>query len=264
MTEAQVVQPPAVSPFDDLDSLAEAADLLAYPELSTSLEVGLDIMERAVLGNPTPRAPLWHIFEDEPTEAYRAFVTWLRQPPPRTFAAVSRELPHSSGRISQWSAEFYWEERAKAWSIHEQETYEEAYSTLVRRAAKAHAEQATNVLTAMLAPTNALLRRIDKEPEKFLAELDNMRTDQLLRLVVQAAAQIPKIQNAQRLALGLPTSITVTEEHATYDEHPDGAQIAAVIRELGLAGAFDERLGITRAPESTDTEDESVLAEEER
>lgn len=260
--EAEIVPPAAVSPFDDLDLLTQAAEQLLVPALSelSTMDVALDdIMERANPNNPTPSAPLWHILIDEPPEAYQAFVLWLRLPLPRTFAAIARELPHSASRIANWAGEYLWESRARAWVLHQQHLYEAAYTALVHQSAKRDVENTSKVIAALMEPTNQLLRTLadDDKRAAWVEKVGNLPPDKLLRLVSQTATHIPKVLQAQRLALGLPTSISLSEEHVVDDTQPANRdQVAEVLRQLGFTGALDDTLGIERTGESADPETE--------
>lgn len=143
--------------------------------------------------------------ESEP--AWQAFVAFRDRGPGRTVAEVGRKLGKSVNLMDRWCQRWDWRARARAWD-----------AALDRRRQADLADQRRSATDDALAAGEALIDRATRlitppdgaDPEAWTPDL---------RALGAAAAALDKGITLQRLALGLPTS--VTRQDATLREEAE-------------------------------------------
>lgn len=182
--------------------------------------------------------------------------------PTRSLEQVQRHFGLGPNSLYKYSGGNDWTDRARAFDKYQDRVYQATLMKEIREMASKHADAAAKNIEALLLPAQAVLRKLESNPD-LIDELSEKETKQLLSLTVNAARTIPSLMNAERLSRGLPTEITHTK---TEVEHimrgPDLAQLADVVAGLftagALTGAFANALGSQASGEIIDAEVESL------
>lgn len=93
-----------------------------------------------------------------------------------------------------------------------------------------------------MAPVRAVIERIRSDPD-WMARLSEIPLEEAVELALAAAARVPTLQQAERLARGEPTEIVADRVVAVETSGDDLARVVAALEQAGLsvgAGAAAE------------------------
>jgi hypothetical protein len=120
-----------------------------------------------------------------------------------------------TGRLGEWSRKFNWVDRAAEWDKHVDRVIQRRQLDDIQKMSKRHSQQAQLVMDVLMRPVVALAEAL-QDPEKLsrvarindpmapMAEL--LQSPFLMNLhemAVNAAAKMPRIQEAERLSRGV-------------------------------------------------------------
>lgn len=182
-------------------------------------------------------------WERQPSESasdYHSFVVYRNLGPKRTFAAVARNLGVTPSRISFLASENEWKTRAEAWDFYMDRIFQAELAERQRLLAKEQFDIASQALNALNAPVQALLTKMEVDPEGTMAEFGAKDLAKLMRMAQDSIRLIPQIMSSQRLALGQPTDITEkTETHnINYNDSQRIGEVLDVLQDVGVLDAF--------------------------
>lgn len=188
------------------------------------------------LDDPNP----WDRRRDEPADAFWAFTSYRNAGPKRTKAVVAREFGLSAGAITAWSADYDWNSRVQAWDYYQDRIFQAEIAESQRETARRHAKLAEDALTALRTPVQALLTRLETEPEAVLAEFGAKDLMRLMKTAQDSIKIMPALMGAERLALGQPSDVTErTETHnVNYNDAQRIGEVLDVLKDAGVLDAF--------------------------
>lgn len=201
------------------------------------------------LDDPEP----WDRHISESSEEYLAFVTYRNLGPKRTYAQVARDLGKTAGSISVMASEHAWSERAAAWDYYQEKIFQAELAEHTRAMARRHVELATESLEALRAPVDAMIRKLEENPDAFMEAFEIKDLAKLMKLVQDSTKIMPSIMNAERLAAGQPTSISEHTENQNL-KYGDTQRIGEVLDVLRATGVLSALIGEGEAGEIIDAE----------
>lgn len=205
--------------------------------------------ELSEMDEPEP----WDRQLSETSDQYLAFVTYRNMGPKRTFAQVARELSLSPGHIHKMAADHSWTERTAAWDYYQEKIFQAELAEHSRQMARRHVEMATSSLEALRAPVDALIRKMEKDPEAAMEAFDLVDLTKLMKMVQDSAKIIPTVMSAERLATNQPTEISEHTENRNIN-YGDSERLGEVIDVLRTTGVLASLLGEREAGEIIDAE----------
>ena len=168
----------------------------------------------------------WERQPNESPEAFHAFTLYRDLGPARrSLDAVGKELEGTrtgtaivfaadrakskrapaarrrNGRISQWSREWNWVDRAARWDELVDNRLREKQLDEIERMAKRQAQHAELILTVLMRPVVELAQAL-QDPNRAVA-LATAPISTLFEMATETAAKLPRIQEAERLARGV-------------------------------------------------------------
>lgn len=188
------------------------------------------------LDDPDP----WDRLLQETSEEYLAFVTYRNMGPKRTLAQTSRELGISGGKVSIMKAEHRWDERVVAWDYYQEKIYQAELAEYARQMARTQLEVAQEAMRAVRAPIQALMRKIEANPDLLDEAFEPKDITKLMKLVHDSAKIIPALMNAERLATHQPTEITEHTENRNinYGNTERIGEVLDVLRTTGVLSSI--------------------------
>lgn len=173
----------------------------------------------------------WDRAYGESSQAFSAFCTYRDLGPTRSLSKAAELTPVGVAMLKIWSAEWGWVERARAWDAELDRQRTEAAIAETREMAARHARQAAAAQEAAMQPIVAVLEAA-RADAGFRDRLLEEGLGGVLSQALSAAAKLPGLQGAERLARGEPTSIS---EHVVLSELPPD-HLEGVLAALGRAG----------------------------
>lgn len=201
------------------------------------------------LDDPEP----WDRQLSETSEEYLAFVTYRNMGPKRTFAQTARELTLSAGHINKLASNHSWTERVTAWDYYQEKIFQAELSEYARQMARRQLEMVDRSMRALQAPVNALLNRMEAEPEVVMSEFSLVDLTKLMKMVQDSAKVLPSLMSAERLATNQPTNITEHTEIQNVN-YGDAERIGEVLDVLRSTGVLASLLGEGEVGEIIDAE----------
>jgi hypothetical protein len=201
------------------------------------------------LDDPEP----WDRQLAETSEEYLAFVTYRNMGPKRSFAQTARELTLSPGHVNQMATNHAWTERVSAWDYYQERIFQAELAEYSRQMARRQLELTEKTLRALRAPIDALITRMETEPDQLMQEFSLTDLTKLMRMVQDSSKVIPNLISAQRLALNQPTNITQHTENQNIN-YGDAERIGEVLDVLRSTGVLASILGEGAIGEIIDAE----------
>jgi len=207
--------------------------------------------EFALMGMDDPDP--WDRQLAETSEEYLAFVTFRNMGPKRTFAQTARELTLSAGHINKMATDHSWTERVSAWDYYQEKIFQAELAEMSRQMARRQLEMAERASRALNAPIDALIRRMEDDPDALMIEFSLADLRSLMKMVQDSAKIIPGLMTAERLATNQSTNIT---EHAESinTNYGDAERIGEVLDVLRSTGVLASILGEGAVGEIIDAE----------
>lgn len=187
----------------------------------------------------------WGRYENETAREYELFDAFLNLGLTRTRQKVVEKFKISRAHVDRVAKEFNWEDRATSFDDVKERVYTTTRLEEVRDMAKYHAAIARKGVVALASSFEALIHRMEKEPDKWAEELSDMSVRTLFSLAHKSAQVLPNLMNAERLSQGLPTEVhgnlSITDHRITITTSDDIAGIVAVLANaLGQNGDSEE------------------------
>lgn len=211
--------------------------------------LGVSQYELLGLDDPEP----WDRQIAETAEEYLAFVTYRNMGPKRTQAQTARELTLSAGHVSRLAADHSWNERAMAWDFYQEKIFQAELAEYSRQMARRQLELVDRSMRALRAPIDALLTRLETEPEVTMQEFSLTDLNRLMKMVQDSSKIIPGLMAAERLATNQPTNITEHTENQNLN-YGDAERIGEVLDVLRSTGVLASILGEGATGEIVDAE----------
>ena len=232
---------------DELDDYAHAIDDVTAAATRTRDPIDPDSLPdptpsslRAVPSpNPDYLEP-WTRQPDEQDKAWEKFEWYRNLGPIRTLRQVAAHFDNTLGYIEKLSLKYDWVSRASAFDHHEDQLYQLRRQQAIRDMADRHSEQLINALEALQLPYQALLRKLEAEPD-LIDKLADRNVKQLLQMATSAARVVPGMMAAERVVRGMPSERVEVTGQVTHVHTPDRSAIDEIVATLQRAGAFDGR-----------------------
>lgn len=174
----------------------------AKPERSRAAEK--ELRRRTPVAELT--SPAWERQPAEPDRAWEAFVVYRDAGNARSIPRAAQTLSKSIPVLKPWSTRWRWGERVHAYDRHMDaialEAREQATREAVTKMVERHAMHSEALLRGLVAPTEALLRRIAEMGGDDRA-FRNVPAGQLAALVSSAARAYPLVAKLERMSRGL-------------------------------------------------------------
>lgn len=168
---------------------------------------------------PAPKGQPWaqqHHW-GESNKAYSAFLMYRDQPPDQRTLRVAADRYRESlnlkgtvgplNRVRNWSAQFKWVDRSRAFDAHMDAAEVEAIRRRRKESAKRHAEQAYEVQEAMMRPIQVFRERLlDTLQGKRSDDLQELSDDELIRLGRSTASILFEAQKQEMESLQTASS----------------------------------------------------------
>lgn len=177
------------------------------------------------------------MMEGETEREYQLFSYYRSMGLGRVKGEVAKHFEISGPYIYRAAKDNDWDGRVRAWDIFRERIYTAELTEETREMAKVQANIARKGLMALGSAFEALVTRMEADPELWQAELDEIPTKQLIMIAQRSAQVIPNLMNAERLSRGMPTDIIAT--HTTVDHNVNlqtTDDLAAIL--TGLFGAI--------------------------
>lgn len=242
-------RPTVASHSPDWEQALSLAVSYRFPKPKDDMDINLDMWGTIPNDEPsldalatihppyTEDAP-WQKMDSEPPHTYEAFLLYRDMGmSTRTYKAVAELVDVTPMSITRWAADYNWNMRIVAWDEYRERIYTAAVIERTREMAEKHAEVAAKGIAALSTAFEAIIHRMEDDPEGFMGELSEKSASQLLSLAKSSAQVLPNLMSAERLSRGLPTelsaSIAVVDQRITIHSRDDLAAIA-----FGLADVF--------------------------
>jgi hypothetical protein len=154
----------------------------------------------------SPDLDLWERQPDESEEAWHAFVLFRDNVEGRTISGVARTVGCARNVVDGFSRVWQWRRRVDAYDRMLDEQRVLAQRKAFRDMGRRHGQQATTLLGALNAPLLELAKRINTGS----LSLGSIDDGDLFGLIVRATGAISEAQKLERLALGMPTDVTMS------------------------------------------------------
>lgn len=221
-----------------LDDVTTAATRVRDPIDPSSLPDSAPISPRAVPSpNPDYTEP-WTRQADEQDKAWEKFEFYRNLGPARTLRLVAEHFDNSLGYIEKLSLKYEWGPRARAFDNHEDQLYQIRRQEAIREMADRHSDQLVKALEALQLPYQALMRKLETNPE-LIDELADQNVKRLFQMATSASRVIPSMMAAERMVRGMPSERVEVTGQVTHVHTPDRNAIDEIVRTLQRAGAFD-------------------------
>lgn len=162
----------------------------------------------------------WERMNTEGEEAFEAFSTYRDMGNQRSNAAVAQKLGKSIALMNRWSSAYEWVKRAAEWDREVDRQRRQAQLDEVKAMARRHAQMAQLHLTGMSLPAQALLRKMQKDPQAFNDALETMAAVDLVLLVRSMASGLQSVANIERVSRGEPTEIGAVRSGSDVWDNP--------------------------------------------
>lgn len=159
----------------------------------------------------------WGMMEGEREREYQLFSYYRSLGLGRVKGEVAKHFEISGPYIYRIAKENDWDSRVRAWDIFRERIYTAELTEETREMAKVQANIARKGLMALGSAFEALVTRMEADPELWQQELDEIPTKQLMMIAQRSAQVIPNLMNAERLSRGMPTDIIAT--HTVVDHN---------------------------------------------
>ena len=188
------------------------------------------------LDDPEP----WDRQPGEDSDTFYAFTAYRNLGPRRTLALVAKELGISAGKLSLWSADYKWSERTNAWDYYQEKIFQAELAEQTRQMARRHVELAETSLTALRAPVDALLAKLEADPDAFAEAFEIKDLAKLMKLVQDSTKIIPSIMNAERAAAGQThqSSDRGESQNLNYGNTERIGEVLDVLRATGVLASL--------------------------
>lgn len=182
----------------------------------------------------------WDRRADESANDFHSFTIYRNLGAKRTFATTARTLGILPANVFTRAKEYDWRDRAAAWDFYMDRIFQAELVERQRVLAKTQFEMAEKSLKALNAPVEALLAKMEADPEGTMAEFGAKDIARLLKMAQDSIRLIPATFSAQRLALGQPTDITEKTEtrNINYSDPQRIGEVLDVLHEAGVLDAF--------------------------
>lgn len=150
--------------------------------------------------------PIWKKLPEETPRAYQAFCVYRDMGPGRSIRAAAEELGVTERMLYFWSSKFRWVNRAAAYDAWLDDYAQEVRLGHVQRMAARHAQTVERLIRALMLPADALVRRMEKNPD-LVEELSNHDLLDLVTTCTKIAQVIPSLVNVERLSQGEATQL---------------------------------------------------------
>jgi len=182
----------------------------------------------------------WDRQADESAIQYHSFVTYRNLGAKRSYSATARNLGLTPAAITKRAHEYDWQSRAEAWDFYMDRIFQAELVERQRLLAKSQFEMAEKALFALNAPVDALLAKMEADPEGTMTEFGAKDIARLLKMAQDSIRLMPATFTAQRLALGQPTDITEKTEtrNINYNDTQRIGEVLDVLHEAGVLDAF--------------------------
>lgn len=183
---------------------------------------------------------LWDRQPDESAIEFHSFTVYRNLGVKRTYSATARTLGVDSSNLSKRANQYNWPKRAEAWDYYMDRIFQAELVERQRLLAKTQFEMAEKSLLALNAPVEALLTKMEVDPEGTMAEFGAKDIAKLLKMSQDSIRLIPTVFAAQRLSLGQPTDITEKTEtrNINYSDPQRIGEVLDVLHEAGVLDAF--------------------------
>lgn len=256
---------------DELTDLVQAVETLDTAISQTSEPITRDDIDVPEFSNeytaPWDRQP-----EDASEHAWMMFEHYRDQGPGRVIKQTMRWFNERGGTPSQPSISevgIYnmatrnnWTDRVAGYDNERERLYQLARSEKVREMVDRHATQVEDAITGLMAPIQALNRRIQEDPE-FIDTLSKTNPRDLIKLSNMASRTIPSLMAAERLARDMPTEIvggTVVHKIEAVERDHIG-EILDVLEQAGVLYGSGYGLPVGEVVDAEVVEVHSVPAE---
>ena len=188
------------------------------------------------LDDPNP----WDKRRDEPADAFYGFASYRNAGPKRKKNVVAREFGVSPGTITAWSADYDWSSRVQAWDYYQDRIFQAEIAESQREMARKQVRFADRALVALSAPIDALLQRLETDPEAVMAEFGAKDIMRLMKTAQDSAKIYPAMFGAERVAIGQPSDVTERNETHTvnYNDTQRIGEVLDVLKDAGVLAAF--------------------------
>lgn len=158
--------------------------------------------------------------EVETAKQFRAFCTFRDMGPDRTIVGAFRihmgkeNQPQASAFFKEWAERFKWRLRAQAYDDHFERLALRKKEAAIEEAAQRHVLEVRNFSTVLNKFEKILMKKLAENPD-----LRGVRLTDLVNAATRAASIIPKLQEAEMLALGKPQRVEVTGKNGGPISH---------------------------------------------
>lgn len=165
----------------------------------------------------------WERLEAESSKSFAAFCIYRDIGPERSISEAYRQWVDDSTKkapqrfFTLWASEFRWRERAQAYDDHCERLKLKERDAAIQDAARRHVKQLRNFGAIFNKFEQILMRKLESNPD-----LKGVRLTDLMNAAVRGASIVPRLQEAEMVALGKPNRVEVTGK--------DGGPIAQTIR----------------------------------
>jgi hypothetical protein len=154
---------------------------------------------------PEPRYP-WDRLDEESSIEFTAFAHYRdMHPKVRSLATMCQDGRYPLGDCTKWSVKFKWDERSQAWDDHQDKSRQLARLKAIEDLTRRQAQQAYNYTDSIASFGKELIKRIKSRP-KLLME---MKDTDLIDLVMRGASSLPRLMEAERVAMGINPTMNV-------------------------------------------------------
>jgi hypothetical protein len=153
----------------------------------------------------------WERYEHESQQAYRAFCAFRDLGPGRRIIEAFRrylnrpEVRCVSGYFTRWVATYKWHDRAAAYDDYLERMARLEAEKELRETAKRHVKQCRNFAVILNKIEQAVIKRFADDDA-----MSDVSIDVLLKSAIRGASIVPKLQEAENIALGKPNRVEVT------------------------------------------------------
>ena len=182
----------------------------------------------------------WDRQPKESATDYHSFVVYRNMGAKRSYSATARTIGVTPGNMGKRAHKFDWRSRAEAWDYYMDRIFQAELVERQRLLARTQFEMAEKALVALNAPVEALLTKMETDPEATMAEFGAKDIARLLKMSQDSIRLMPATFSAQRLALGQPTDITERTENRNinYSDPQRIGEVLDVLHEAGVLDAF--------------------------
>ena len=128
----------------------------------------------------------------------------------RTRQKVADRFSVSNTSVSKVARAEDWDNRASSWDQFRERQYTIEMLDQTRQMARDHARIAADGIRALGVAFDAIVSRMNTDPEGFNDSLNDLSPRVLLAIAQRSAQVIPQLMSAERISRGLPTELTAS------------------------------------------------------